>query len=291
MRPPSRLAERELPGWISGPLVALTFGALLWLERRRPLRRRTRDKTRRDARNLAMAALSAVTISTFEKPVVMPLARWVERRRVGLLKLVRLPLWLEVALSAALLDYTLYVWHVLTHEVPLLWRLHEVHHVDADLDMTTAVRFHALEMLLSVPWRAAQVLVIGASPLGLTTWQTATMLAILFHHSNVELPHALERRLCRVIVTPRMHGIHHSIVQGETDSNWSTIFSWPDYLHGTARLDVPQDAVTIGAPARPDTPDLGLFTLLVMPFTPRSRTAPGPLLERAHAGRPLELAP
>lgn len=291
MRPPRRLAERELPGWISGPLVALTFGALLWLERRRPLRRRTRDKVRRDARNLAMAALSAATISAFEKPLVMPLSRWVERRRVGLLKLARLPLWLELALSVVLLDYTLYVWHVLTHQVPLLWRLHEVHHVDADLDMTTALRFHALEMLASVPWRAGQVLVIGASPLGLTSWQTATLLAILFHHSDVALPHAIERRLCRLIVTPRVHGIHHSIVQRETDSNWSTIFTWPDRLHGTARLDVPQDAVTIGAPARPDAPDVPLLALLVMPFTRGPRSAPGPLLDRARTGEPLRLAP
>lgn len=289
---PSSVAERELPGWISGPLIALTFGALLWLERRRPLRRRTRDQARRGARNLAMAALSAATISAFERPVVMPLARWGERRRVGVLKLMRLPVWLDVALSLVLLDYTLFVWHVLTHRVPLLWRLHEVHHVDADLDLTTAVRFHALEMLVSVPWRAAQVLVIGASPLGLTTWQTTTLLAILFHHSNVELPHEVERRLCRLIVTPRMHGIHHSIVQRETDSNWSTIFTWPDYLHGTARLDVPQGAVTIGAPARFDTPDLGLLTLLVMPFTPRPRSAPGPVVDRAGRGeRPLRLAP
>src|SRR3954470_16049774 len=103
-------------------------------------------------------------------------------------------------------------------------------------------------MALSVPWRAAQVRLLGASPLVLSAWQTATLVAILFHHSNVELPRALEEKLRAVFVTPRVHGIHHSIVRRETDSNWGTIFTWPDRLHGTARYDVPQEAITIGYP-------------------------------------------
>src|SRR5207237_867440 len=101
------------------------------------------------------------------------------------------------------------------------------------------------EMVLSVPWRMLQVVVIGASPLSLSAWQTATVVAILFHHSNIELPIHIERWLCRLFMTPRMHGIHHSIVEQETNSNWSTIFAWPDYLHGTYRLNVPQNEVTI----------------------------------------------
>src|SRR5205823_4105111 len=131
----------------------------------------------------------------------------------------------------------LWVWHVLTHKVPFLWRFHGVHHADRDLDASTALRFHCVEMALSVPWRAAQVVLVGAGPLSLSTWQTLTILAIMFHHSNVALPIALERRLSRVLMTPRLHGIHHSIVRAETDSNWGTILSLPDYLHGTVRRD------------------------------------------------------
>lgn len=157
--------------------------------------------------------------------------------------------------------------HVLTHKVPFLWRFHQVHHVDLDLDASTALRFHALEMALSVPWRAAQVLVFGVSTKGLALWQTLTLMEILFHHSNIRLPAGLERRLCRIIVTPRMHGIHHSIVQEETDSNWSTIFSWPDYVHGTLKLNVPQDEITIGVPAYQDPKELTFGKLMKMPFT------------------------
>ena len=130
-----------------------------------------------------------------------------------MLKWTRLPEWVEVPLAVILLDYTLYVWHVLTHRVSWLWRFHVVHHVDLDLDASTALRFHCGELVLSVAWRAGQILLIGVSPLALSVWQTAVLLSILFHHSNVRLAVETERRLNRFIVTPRMHGIHHSIVQ------------------------------------------------------------------------------
>jgi sterol desaturase/sphingolipid hydroxylase (fatty acid hydroxylase superfamily) len=122
-------------------------------------------------------------------------------------------------------------------------------------------------MFLSAPWRGAQVFFFGISPLGLSIWQTLTLMEIMFHHSNIELPIEIERKLARVIVTPRMHGIHHSIVQEETDSNWSTIFSWPDYVHGTLRLNVPQGEVTIGVPAFRSPEELTLEQILEMPFT------------------------
>src|SRR4029079_14575712 len=130
--------------------------------------------------------------------------------------------WLEVLLAVVLLDYTLYVWHVLTHQVPWLWRVHRVHHADLDLSASTALRFHFAEMIASVPWRLAQIVAIGASPLTLAVWQIVTLLAILFHHANVAVPVAVERWLCHLIVTPRMHGIHHSIIRDEADANWST---------------------------------------------------------------------
>ena len=260
------ILEREVPGWLSGLLVAGTFAACVWLERRRPLRRPTRPRGRRIARNLAVATLSATAIRIAEKPVTAPLARRAARLRAGLVPRLGLPPWLEVAMAAVLLDYTLWVWHVLTHRVPLLWRFHRVHHSDLDLDASTALRFHAVEMVLSVPWRAAQIAVVGAAPLSLSVWQTLTLLAILFHHSNVALPADLERRLCRVVMTPRLHGIHHSIVRAERDSNWATILAWPDRLHGTARLDVPQAAITIGVPEYRRPRGLTLPALLAMPF-------------------------
>ncbi|HEX8353540.1 MAG TPA: sterol desaturase family protein [Pyrinomonadaceae bacterium] len=256
----------KVPSWLGGALVLGAFGALAWLERRRPLRAGREPKLRRAGRNLAFAAVGAAALRLTEKPVADRLTALVERRRWGLLKLARLPVRVEVALAVVLLDYTLYLWHVLTHRAPFLWRFHVVHHADLDLDATTALRFHFAELALSVPWRAAQILVLGVSPQALSLWQMLLMLSILFHHSNVRLPVRVERRLGLLFVTPRMHGIHHSAVRAETDSNWSSGLALWDRLHGTLRLDVPQDEVDIGVPAYRDPRELGLAELLAMPF-------------------------
>jgi sterol desaturase/sphingolipid hydroxylase (fatty acid hydroxylase superfamily) len=251
---------------LGGALVLGAFGALAWLERRRPLRAEREPKLARAGRNLAVACVGALALRLTEKPVTDRLTALVERRRWGLLKLARLPAWVEVALAVVALDYTLYLWHVATHRVPFLWRFHVVHHADLDLDETTALRFHFGELALSVPWRAAQILVLGVSPTALSLWQTLLMLSILFHHSNVRLPVGVERRLNRLVVTPRMHGIHHSAVRAETDSNWSSGLTLWDRLHGTLRLDVAQDEIDVGVPAYRDPRELGLADLLSMPF-------------------------
>ncbi|MFL6209876.1 MAG: sterol desaturase family protein [Pyrinomonadaceae bacterium] len=267
---PERRKERahKLPAWVSAPLVVGAFVALAWLERRRPLRRDTVEpKLRREARNMAVAGAGALVLQLAEAPVIAPLTRLVERRGWGLLKRVRLPAWLEIALAVVLLDYTLYVWHVLTHRVPLLWRFHVVHHADLELDASTALRFHFGELALSIPWRAAQVVLIGVTPQTLSIWQTLLLISISFHHSNLRLPIKLERRLHRLVVTPRMHGIHHSLVKAETNSNWSSGLTIWDWLHGTLRLDVPQAAIVIGVPAYRDPAELTIDEILIMPFT------------------------
>src|SRR5829696_5879100 len=278
----------KVPSWLSGALVLGAFGALVWLERRRPLREERESKLTRSARNLAVAAVGAAALRLTEAPLAGRLTALVERRRWGLLKLVRLPLWLEVAAAVVLLDYTLYVWHVLTHRVPWLWRFHVVHHIDLDLDATTALRFHFAELVVSVPWRAAQILFIGVSPLALSVWQTLLMLSILFHHSNVRLPAGPERRLNLFVVTPRMHGIHHSTVKEETNSNWSSGLTLWDRLHGTLRLGVPQDEVDIGVPAYRDPREVGLTSMLALPFGAERPTwqlcGDGPEPRRVHGG-------
>ncbi|MBI3767906.1 MAG: sterol desaturase family protein [Deltaproteobacteria bacterium] len=249
-----------------GITIVAVFGVLTWLERRRPLRAPVESTGLRVSRNLAMAALAALTVQAIEVPLVRPLAVLVEQRRWGITQAVAAPPWIAAALALLLLDYTLYVWHVLTHRVPWLWRLHVVHHIDRDLDASTALRFHAAELAASVPWRAAQVLVIGVSPHVLALWQTCVLASILFHHANVRLPAALEHVLNLVLVTPRMHGIHHSAVREHTDSNWSSGLAIWDRLHGTFRADVPQDAITIGVPAYPRANDVTLTNVLALPF-------------------------
>lgn len=252
--------------WVNGLVVLGEFCFLLWLERRRPLRRAVEPKLRRSVRNLSVAAVSALAMQVTERPLIASLTRRVEQRRKGLLKKFSMPRRFEVALAVALMDYTLYLWHILIHRSPWLWRLHLPHHVDLDLDVSTALRFHFSELVVSAGWRAGQVTLIGVSPRAYSAWQRLLMLSILFHHSNVELPIELERWLSRIIVTPRLHGIHHSMVRDESDSNWSSGLTLWDWLHGTLKLDVPQQAITIGVPAYREPEDVSFCEIIVMPF-------------------------
>ena len=287
---------RRLPFWVSAPLIVGTFAALLWGERRRPLRRAVEPKLRRNARNLAVAGLAAATTNLVGARVLAPLTRTVARKRWGLVPRLGLPVWVEVPISLLLLDYTLYLWHVLTHRVPWLWRFHQVHHVDLDLDASTATRFHFGELTMATAWNAAEVLVIGVTPLTLSCRQTLLLVSILFHHSDVRLPIEVERRLSRFVVTPRMHGIHHSIVQEETDSNWSSGLSVWDRLHGTLQLGIPQGEVTIGVAAYRDPREVTLPRVIALPFEPEQRP-PGELPDgrraerRSQAGPPDRLLP
>ena len=257
-----------LPAWLTGGLIVGAYAALIWAENRRPLRRRTQPVVSRDLRNLALAAMSGVVLGVLQAPVVGPLTRLVERRRWGLLKALRLPGWLELPLAVAAMDYTLYLWHVWTHKGPL-WRFHQAHHVDLDMDASTAVRFHFGEMAASVPYRALQVVLIGVGPRAFSVWNAFLMTCIAFHHSNLRLPPRLERWIAPVLVTPRNHGIHHSIVREETDSNWSSGLTIWDRLHGTLRLDTPQQEITIGVPAWRDPAELDLVGVAAMPFGPQ----------------------
>lgn len=255
-----------LPRFFGGLVAAGVFLVLTLSELRRPLRRRVESKLVRESRNFAVAGLGAVVVALAETPVALRLGRIVDAQQWGLLNTLKLPPWLRILLSILLLDYTLYIWHVLTHKVPFLWRFHLVHHVDLDLDASTALRFHFGELALSVPWRAVQIVAIGVSPLSFLVWQTMLTVSILFHHSNVELPLRLERFLNLFLVTPRMHGIHHSMREEETNSNWSSGLSFWDRLHGTLRADIPQQAITIGVPAYGDPADVTFPKLLSMPF-------------------------
>lgn len=247
-------------------LVALGLG-VLFFERRRALRRRVEPDVEHGVRNLAIAGLSAVTAHVVEGPMVMHVARAVERRRGGLVSQLPVRPWIRDVLAILLMDYTLYLWHVLTHRVPWLWRLHLVHHVDLDLDASTGIRFHFGEIAASIPWRAAQIAIIGTSPRALGWWQTLTLGAVIVHHSNAALPVAWERLLSLVVVTPRMHGIHHSVVREEADSNFSSGLAIWDWLHRTMRLNVPQDGITVGVAAYQDPGELGASQLLTLPLT------------------------
>ena len=248
------------------PLLAVAgLTALMVAERRFPLRARTQREPDRTVRNLVMGALSASVVALAERPLLDRLLARVDRDRLGLVQRLPLPRMARDAVAVLLLDYTIYVWHVLTHEVPVLWRFHLVHHIDLDMDGCTAFRFHAADMVISIPWRAAQVLLIGASGRAFAAWQAFFFASVLFHHSNLRLPDRLERRLALVLTTPRMHGIHHAADRDRTGSNWSSGLSVWDRLHGTFSLDVPE-RTRIGVPGVRDPAATRLLASLAAPF-------------------------
>ena len=242
--------------------VVLGFVAERW----RPLRPRRRPLRERWATNAAMVMFAALTLRLAMIPAALAVAAAGERAGVGLLRWVALPEAVAAIVGFLLLDWTVYVWHRLNHRAPLLWRFHLVHHTDLDLDVSTAFRFHAGELVLSVGWRSAQIVAIGAGPALVLVYEAAMEVATAFHHSNWRLPVGVERALNRALVTPRMHGIHHSVDEHQTNTNWSVIFSWWDRLHGSLCLAIPNESLTIGLPAYRDPRALRLRRLLALPF-------------------------
>jgi sterol desaturase/sphingolipid hydroxylase (fatty acid hydroxylase superfamily) len=256
--------------WLSAALSAGTFAVLYFYERRQPLRRQIERKEISTARNLVIASAAGAASFLIENPVAEKLTKFVENKRFGLLKVFRLPKIQETILAVVLLDYTLYLWHVLTHKVSFLWRFHRIHHADLDLTASTAVRFHFGEITISVLFRVGQILIIGVSPQNFQIWQTLLFISIFFHHSNVRLPKDFEEKLQKLIVTPRLHGIHHSIEETEMNSNWSSGLSFWDKLHKTFRSDVPQEQIKIGIKEFDKIEDVTLTKMFNEPFTTKN---------------------
>jgi sterol desaturase/sphingolipid hydroxylase (fatty acid hydroxylase superfamily) len=251
---------------IANPLVAALVLVILFLQWRFPLRRQHFGLLRRLVRNYVVSIPGFVIVRLAMLPIPFAIAVWVRHQRFGLLHWLSLPEWLAAILGFVALDYAYWWWHWANHMIPFFWRFHNVHHTDLDMDVTTAARFHFGEIFFSIGFLSLFVLVFGIAPLTFITFFIVFETAVAFHHSNWRLPIRLERLLNWVIVTPRMHGIHHSIVERETNSNWGTIFCWWDKLHRTLRRDIPQDAITIGVAPYRDERELTLGKLWVMPF-------------------------
>ena len=246
--------------------LAATFAGIAILEELRPLRPRVEKKSRHAFRDVIIAAMSGVATAVVQELLVAPVATAVTRRRLGMLQKVALPRPAATVAGVLLLDYTLWVWHWLNHRTSPLWRFHRVHHVDLDLDVWTSLRFHFGEMAMAGVVRMLQIRLIGANPESVRLWQTLLLPSIFFHHSKIALPWSVEKALSYVTVTPRMHSIHHSTVRDETNSNWSSLFSLWDRIHGSFRLDVPQESITIGVPAYQAPEDVTLKKMIALPL-------------------------
>lgn len=257
---------RSSPAAITAAVIVLVGGFMLVGERFAPLRRTIESRFRRIIRNLTLGAVSLAVMTLIQAPLLHPVASWIARERIGLLQAADWPRWIEVLIAIILLDYTLWWWHWANHRVPFFWRFHLVHHVDRDMDASTALRFHFGELALSILVRAMQMILIGVDPYSLWLWQTILFGAILFHHANLRLPMPMEQVLVRFVVTPRMHGIHHSNRFEETNSNWSSLLSIWDVLHRTFRFDVRQEDIVIGVPAYDDQREVTIGKMLLLPF-------------------------
>jgi sterol desaturase/sphingolipid hydroxylase (fatty acid hydroxylase superfamily) len=242
------------------------FGFLFLLEIWRPLRRAKRRRLPRVAVNLAITALGFITGVLTVRPAALMTGAWAADRGFGLLNWLPLPFWAQLAGGVLLMDLTFYYWHRLNHTRPLLWRFHNVHHVDPDLDVSTSFRFHWGEVLYSAVFRVLQAGLLGVAPVTYLFYELLFNGATMFHHSNVNLPVALERRLNKVFVTPRMHGVHHSVVGRETNSNYSVVLSLWDRLNRSLRLNVPQGEIVIGVAGYLLPRDNRFFPLLLQPF-------------------------
>jgi sterol desaturase/sphingolipid hydroxylase (fatty acid hydroxylase superfamily) len=273
---------------VGNPLVAVLVLILLLLQWRFPLRRQHFGLLRRLVRNCVVSIPGFVIVRFAMLPIPLAVAIWAQNHQVGFLHWLGLPGWIATAAGFVLMDYAYWWWHWANHRIPLLWRFHNVHHTDLDMDVTTAARFHFGEMFFSIGFLSLILLAFGIAPVTFVVFFILFEAATCFHHSNWRLPIKLERILNLIIVTPRMHGIHHSIVERETNSNWGTIFCWWDKLHGSLRRDVAQDAITIGVAAYRDEKELTVGQLLVLPF--RKQRSYWQLPGGEHPDRPVQSA-
>ncbi|HEY8503489.1 MAG TPA: sterol desaturase family protein [Gemmataceae bacterium] len=230
-------------GFFLGVLLLMA----LW-ERLAPRRALTVSRPLRWFSNLGLVALGTLAVRLLIPLGAVGVALLARERGWGLFNSAGVPGWLAVVLSVVALDLVVYLQHVLFHAVPALWRLHMVHHADLDFDTTTGVRFHPVEVLLSMGIKMSAVVLLGAPALGVVLFEVLLNATSLFNHGNVRLPARLDRLLRLVVVTPEMHRVHHSALPRETNSNFGFNLPWWDYLLGTY-LDQPRyghERMTIG---------------------------------------------
>jgi sterol desaturase/sphingolipid hydroxylase (fatty acid hydroxylase superfamily) len=248
---------------------AVVLAVMLGWEAWRP-RRRTRaaGRLQRWGANLGLVAVDAALVRLLFPLAAVGAAVAAERQGWGLLNAVEVPAWVAVVVALVVLDLAIYAQHVAFHKVPVLWRLHRVHHSDVDLDATSGLRFHPIEIALSMAYKVVLVVAVGAPALAVIVFEIGLNALAMFNHANVYLPERIDRALRRLIVTPDMHRVHHSIHRDETDSNYGFNLSLWDRLFGTYRAQ-PRDgheAMTIGLSVFRAAADRALLRLLLQPF-------------------------
>lgn len=268
--------------------TAVPVLALLWvLESWAPVFTGRPHRFRHGARNLVVAGLNLMVISLLFASAVAASAAWAARAHFGLLHQIQAPFWLELPLALLLFDAWMYLWHRANHAAPFLWRFHRMHHSDSELDVTTALRFHFGEIAISSMLRLLVIPLLGLELWQVLLYETILLPVIAFHHSNVALPERYDRMLRGMVVSPNMHRVHHSDLRCETDSNYSSIFSWWDRLGGSFRLREDVRTLRYGLDEFRDPEWQSLGGMIRTPLAPSSAAPPA----NAEQAEPYRRAP
>jgi len=250
-----------------GVFLAMLAAMAAW-ELAAPARRAEVPRLIRWSNNLALVVVDTAVLRLVLPVLAVGAAVWAQAQGIGLLHLAPLPGWLAVVLAILALDLAIYGQHILMHKTPALWRLHRMHHADPLVDVTTGLRFHPLEILLSMLLKIALVVSLGAPPVAVLLFEVILNAASLFNHANIRLPPRVEALARLILITPDLHRIHHSEIRAETDSNYGFSVPWWDRLFRTfrARPALGPDGVVAGIGAFGTARDQWLDRLLIQPF-------------------------
>ena len=250
-------------GFFVGILALVAAGEVLF-----PRRALTTSKPGRWFANLGIVVLNTLVVRLLFPAGAVGLAFWAGRKGWGLLNIFPSPYWLSVVISVAVLDFVIYLQHVMFHAIPALWGFHMMHHADLDFDVTTGNRFHPVEIVLSMLIKGAAVIVLGPPALGVLIFEVLLNGTAMFNHGNVKLALPLDRVLRLLVVTPDMHRVHHSVFPSEANTNFGFNLPWWDRLMGTYRAQPSKghEAMTIGLNQFRDPALLTLPWMLALPF-------------------------
>jgi sterol desaturase/sphingolipid hydroxylase (fatty acid hydroxylase superfamily) len=262
-------------GLIRLAVFASVFLAMALIELVWPKRKLIVSKKKRWLTNIGISAAGSVLLrlmAMLAVPVAaIAAALYAQSHQIGLLNQVAWPQWVKVVLALLVLDLAIWAQHLASHKIPIFWRLHQVHHADRDIDVTTAVRFHPVEIGLSMLWKIAVVVPLGASPLAVFLFEVILNACAMFNHANIALPAWFDRVLRLIVVTPDMHRVHHSVLRREHDSNYGFNLSVWDRLFRTytAQPEAGHQGMTIGlTPYQTEAPTRFGWSLW-LPFRPK----------------------
>jgi sterol desaturase/sphingolipid hydroxylase (fatty acid hydroxylase superfamily) len=265
--------------------VASIFAAMALWELLAPRRPQAVGRWTRWPANIGVVVIDTLTVRLLFPTAAVGVALAGEARGWGLLNVSTLPAWLEIAAAVIILDLAIYFQHVLFHAVPVLWRLHRMHHADLEFDVTTGLRFHPVEIVLSMVIKIAVVAALGAPAIAVIIFEVLLNATSMFNHSNIRIPAGFERALRWLVVTPEMHRVHHSIDMCETNSNFGFNLPWWDRLLGTYRPqpEAGHEGMTFGVKEFRDPAGLRLDRMLLQPLRRGDREQTNSIDKRAEA--------